>query len=159
MVKTDDERYMRLAIKQAEKAGLSLDVPVGAVIVKDGNVISAGYNRREQQKNALMHAEIEAIDAACKALGGWRLDGCTLYVTLEPCPMCAGAIINARIERVVYGAPDEKAGSFGSLIDLAAVKFNHAPRITPGVLRDECAALLSDFFKNRRLDNPSNRPL
>ena len=97
MVKTDDERYMRLAIKQAEKAGLSLDVPVGAVIVKDGNVISAGYNRREQQKNALMHAEIEAIDAACKALGGWRLDGCTLYVTLEPCPMCAGAIINARI--------------------------------------------------------------
>ncbi len=159
MVKTDDERYMRLAIKQAEKAGLSLDVPVGAVIVKDGNVISAGYNRREQQKNALMHAEIEAIDAACKALGGWRLDGCTLYVTLEPCPMCAGAIINARIERVVYGAPDEKAGSFGSLINLAAVKFNHAPRITPGVLRDECAALLSDFFKNRRLDNPSNRPL
>ena len=159
MVKTDDERYMRLAIKQAEKAGLSLDVPVGAVIVKDGNVISAGYNRREQQKNALMHAEIEAIVAACKALGGWRLDGCTLYVTLEPCPMCAGAIINARIERVVYGAPDEKAGSFGSLINLAAVKFNHAPRITPGVLRDECAALLSDFFKNRRLDNPSNRPL
>lgn len=159
MVKTDDERYMRLAIKQAEKAGLSLDVPVGAVIVKDGNIISAGYNRREQQKNALMHAEIEAIDAACKALGGWRLDGCTLYVTLEPCPMCAGAIINARIERVVYGAPDEKAGSFGSLINLAAVKFNHAPRITPGVLRDECAALLSDFFKNRRLDNPSNRPL
>ena len=159
MVKTDDERYMRLAIKQAEKAGLSLDVPVGAVIVKDGNVISAGYNRREQQKNALMHAEIEAIDAACKALGGWRLDGCTLYGTLEPCPMCAGAIINARIERVVYGAPDEKAGSFGSLINLAAVKFNHAPRITPGVLRDECAALLSDFFKNRRLDNPSNRPL
>lgn len=159
MVKTDDERYMRLAIKQAEKAGLILDVPVGAVIVKDGNVISAGYNRREQQKNALMHAEIEAIDAACKALGGWRLDGCTLYVTLEPCPMCAGAIINARIERVVYGAPDEKAGSFGSLINLAAVKFNHAPRITPGVLRDECAALLSDFFKNRRLDNPSNRPL
>lgn len=159
MVKTDDERYMRLAIKQAEKAGLSLDVPVGAVIVKDGNVISAGYNRREQQKNALMHAEIEAIDAACKALGGWRLDGCTLYVTLEPCPMCAGAIINARIERVVYGAPDEKAGSFGSLINLAAVKFNHAPRITPGVLRDECAALLSDFFKNRRLDNTYNRPL
>lgn len=159
MVKTDDERYMRLAIKQAEKAGLSLDVPVGAVIVKDGNVISAGYNRREQQKNALMHAEIEAIDAACKALGGWRLDGCTLYVTLEPCPMCAGAIINARIERVVYGAPDEKAGSFGSLINLAAVKFNHTPRITPGVLRDECAALLSDFFKNRRLYNTSNRPL
>ncbi len=159
MVKTDDERYMRLAIKQAEKAGLSLDVPVGAVIVKDGNVISAGYNRREQQKNALMHAEIEAIDAACKALGGWRLDGCTLYVTLEPCPMCAGAIINARIERVVYGAPDEKAGSFGSLINLAAVKFNHTPRITPGVLRNECAALLSDFFKNRRLDNTSNRPL
>lgn len=159
MVKTDDERYMRLAIKQAEKAGLSLDVPVGAVIVKDGNVISAGYNRREQQKNALMHAEIEAINAACKAVGGWRLDGCTLYVTLEPCPMCAGAIINARIERVVYGAPDEKAGCFGSLINLAAVKFNHTPRITPGVLRDECAALLSDFFKNRRLDNPSNRPL
>ena len=106
-----------------------------------------------------MHAEIEAIDAACKALGGWRLDGCTHYVTLEPCPMCAGAIINARIERVVYGAPDEKAGSFGSLINLAAVKFNHTPRITPGVLRDECAALLSDFFKNRRLDNTSNRPL
>ena len=159
MVTADDERYMRLAIKQAEKAGLSLDVPVGAVIVKDGNIISAGYNRREQQKNALMHAEIEAINAACKAVGGWRLDSCTLYVTLEPCPMCAGAIINARIERVVYGAPDEKAGSFGSLINLAAVKFNHAPRITPGVLRDECAALLSDFFKNRRLDNPSNRPL
>ena len=151
MVTADDERYMRLAINQAKKAKINSDVPVGAVIVKNGDVIAVGYNRREQQKNALMHAEIEAIDAACKFLGGWRLDGCTLYVTLEPCPMCAGAIINARIERVVYGASDEKAGSFGSLINLAAVKFNHTPRITPGVLRDECAALLSDFFKNCRL--------
>lgn len=151
MVTADDERYMRLAINQAKKAKINSDVPVGAVIVKNGDVIAVGYNRREQQKNALMHAEIEAIDAACKSLGGWRLDGCTLYVTLEPCPMCAGAIINARIERVVYGASDEKAGSFGSLINLAAVKFNHTPRITPGVLRDECAALLSDFFKNCRL--------
>ena len=154
-----DAKFMEQALMLAKQAAEAGEVPVGAVVVKDGKIVGKGRNTREEQKNPLGHAEISALCEAAENLGGWRLCDCTLYVTLEPCPMCAGAIINARIERVVYGAPDEKAGSFGSLINLAAVKFNHAPRITPGVLRDECAALLSDFFKNRRLDSPSNRPL
>ena len=151
MVKTDDERYMRLAIKQAEKAGLSLDVPVGAVIVKDGNVISAGYNRREQQKNALMHAEIEAIDAACKALGGWRLDGCDIYVTLEPCAMCAGAIASARLNRAVFGAKAPKSGfcvSRGNLLESCGL--NHRTAAVCGVLEEDCAKMIKDLFDKRR---------
>lgn len=141
---------MKSAVKEAEKASSEGEVPVGAVIVKDGKIIAEGRNRREKGKNALYHAEIEAIDNACKALGGWRLPGCTLYVTLEPCPMCAGAIINSRIERVVYGAKDYKAGSAESVINLFALPYNHKPEIIGGVLENECGEMLSSFFKTLR---------
>ncbi len=147
---TLDERMMREAIAQGEKAAALGEAPIGAVIVRDGEVISRGHNLRETGKNALAHAEIVAIDAACRRLGGWRLPRCTLYVTLEPCPMCAGAIINSRIERVVFGASDAKAGSFGSLIDLSKVAYNHSPQLTGGVLAEECAVLLRDFFRALR---------
>jgi len=126
------------------------EVPVGAVIARSGEVISTGRNRRELGKNALYHAEIEAINAACGALGGWRLPGCELYVTLEPCPMCAGAVINSRIERVVFGAYDKKAGSFGSLINLCDLPYNHRPEIVGGFMEEECAGLLSEFFSSLR---------
>lgn len=145
-----DEEFMRAAIRLAEEAGAEGEIPIGAVIVKDEQIIAGGRNRRELGKNALYHAEIEAIDAACKALGGWRLPGCALYVTLEPCPMCAGAVINARIGRVVYGASDPKAGSVHSLTELFSLPYNHRPAVTAGVLEDECAALLSDFFARLR---------
>ena len=146
----DDETYMRLAIAQAKEAEAEGEVPIGAVIVRNGAVIAAGRNRRELGKNALYHAELEAIHNACASLGGWRLPGCTLYVTLEPCPMCAGAIINARIPRVVYGAADPKAGSVHSVAELFALPYNHRPAVTAGVLEGECAALLSDFFSGLR---------
>lgn len=142
--------FMEAALHEAEKAFAEGEVPVGAVIVRDGEIIARGRNRREGEKNALCHAEIEAINAACKALGGWRLIGCTLYVTLEPCPMCAGAVINSRIERVVYGASDKKAGSVGSVVNLFTLPYNHFPEVTSGVLSDRCSAILSDFFKNLR---------
>ncbi len=141
---------MKEALVLAADAADEGEVPVGAVIVKDGAVIASGRNRREVGKNALAHAEIEAIHNACALLGGWRLSGCTLYVTLEPCPMCAGAIINARIDRVVYGAPDPKAGSCGSLTDLFALPYNHRPALTGGVLEAECAAVLQSFFRRLR---------
>ena len=144
------ETFMREALRLARLAAEEGEVPVGAVIVRDGAVIAAGRNRREMGKNALAHAELEAIDAACRALGGWRLSGCDLYVTLEPCPMCAGAVINARIGRVIYGARDPKAGSCGSLTDLFALPYNHRPGLISGVLEDECAALLRDFFRALR---------
>lgn len=146
---TDDEKFMRLAIDEAKRAECEDEVPVGAVIVRGGEVIASAYNTREYGKNALYHAEIKAIDAACKKLGGWRLVGCTMYVTLEPCPMCAGAIINARVERVVFGAPDHKAGAFGTMINLTDYPL-FKPEIVGGVLKDECAALLTNFFKNKR---------
>ena len=145
-----ENKYMRLALEEAKKASEKNEVPVGAVIVKDGKVVSSGRNRRESEKNALCHAEIEAIDKACKTLGTWRLNGCDLYVTLEPCPMCAGAIINARIRRVYYGAFDEKAGSFGSLVDFNHIKYNHKPEIYAGIMEDECQSLLTEFFKKMR---------
>lgn len=145
-----DESMMRLAIEEAKKAGLEGEVPIGSVITQNGVVIASGRNRRETLRHALAHAEIDAINSACLALGGWRLPGCTLYVTLEPCPMCAGAIINSRIDRVVFGAFDPKAGSLGSLIDLSKVQYNHFPAVCGGVLKEECAALLSDFFKKLR---------
>jgi len=132
---------------ESEKEG---EVPVGAVIVKDGEIIATGRNRRETEKNALHHAEIEAINNACKALGGWRLFGCDLYVTLEPCPMCAGAIINSRIKTVYFGAYDNKAGSFGSVADFNRLPYNHKPEIIAGVMEEECSKLLSDFFKKLR---------
>lgn len=145
-----ENKYMRLAIKEAEKAEKENEVPVGAVIVKDGTVIATGRNRRESENNALCHAEIEAINNACKALESWRLSNCDLYVTLEPCPMCAGAIINARLRRVYYGAFDDKAGSFGSVADFNHLKYNHKLEIYAGIMEDECQLLLTDFFKNIR---------
>ena len=145
-----DADFMRQAMALAAEAAAEGEVPVGALIVKDGEVLSAGRNRRELGRNALYHAELEAIDAACKKLGGWRLPGCTLYVTLEPCPMCAGAIINARIPRVVFGAYDPKAGSVGSVTDLFTFPYNWQPEVRAGCLEDECAEMLSEFFKKLR---------
>ncbi|MBO5212981.1 MAG: tRNA adenosine(34) deaminase TadA [Clostridia bacterium] len=144
-----DEFFMNEAIKLAKRAADEDEVPVGAVIVRDDKIIASAYNSREKDKNPLFHAEIKAIDDACRALGGWRLVGCTLYVTLEPCPMCAGAIINSRIERVVYGAYDNKAGSFGTMIDLTQYPL-FKPQITGGVLKNECSAILTEFFKKKR---------
>lgn len=145
-----DENYMRLALAEARTAAGAGDVPVGCVIVRDGEVIAAAGNAREQEHCATAHAECRAIEAACRALGGWHLTRCTLYVTLEPCPMCAGAIANARIDRVVYGARDRKAGAYGSLFDLNSFPINHRPETEGGVLEEECAALLSDFFAAKR---------
>ncbi|MEG1017174.1 MAG: tRNA adenosine(34) deaminase TadA [Oscillospiraceae bacterium] len=145
-----DEVFMRLAIEQARLAEKIGEAPVGCVIVHGDEVVAAGYNTRECEKNALQHAETKAVGDACRVLGGWRLIGCELYVTLEPCPMCAGAIINSRIERVVFGASDKKAGCAGSVCDLFSMGFNHRPQVLGGVLEKECAALLSDFFKALR---------
>ncbi|MBQ3903824.1 MAG: nucleoside deaminase [Eubacterium sp.] len=145
-----ENEFMRLALDEAKKALGENEVPVGAVIVKDKKVIAYGRNRREKENNALCHAELEAIDKACKALGGWRLTDCDLYVTLEPCPMCAGAIINARIRRVYYGAFDDKAGSFGSVVDFNHLRYNHKPEIYAGIMEDECQSLLTEFFKALR---------
>ncbi len=146
----NDEKFMLIALEEAKAAALEGEVPVGAVIVKDGKVISTGRNRRENGKNALAHAEIEAINKACIALGGWRLFDCELYVTLEPCCMCAGAIVNSRIKRVIYGSQDKKAGAAGSVINLFALPLNHSPSVTTGVLEEECSKILKDFFKNLR---------
>lgn len=145
-------RYMQRAAELAAEAGRQGEIPVGAVVVKreTGEIVGEGYNKREQDKNALAHAEITAIDNACKKLGGWRLPGCDLYVTLEPCPMCAGAIINSRIERVIYGANDLKAGSVVSVQKMFDLPYNHKPEVISGVMKEECAALLSDFFKRLR---------
>lgn len=145
-----DEEFMRAAIEQAKLSADEGEVPVGAVVVCDNEIISVGRNRREGSKNALAHAEIEAIDAACRKKGGWRIFMCDLYVTLEPCPMCAGAIMNSRVRRVVYGAPDKKAGAYGSLFDLNSFPVNHRPEVVPGVLSDECAGLLTEFFRKLR---------
>lgn len=142
---------MLKALELARESALEGEVPVGAVVVvKDEEIIATGRNRREKGKNALYHAEIEAIDNACKVLGGWRLWQCDLYVTLEPCPMCSGAIINSRIKRVFYGASDKKAGSFGSVVDFNQLGYNHKPEIHSGIMEEECSALLTDFFKNLR---------
>lgn len=142
--------FMKRAVELAKLSALEGEVPVGAVIVRDGEIVGEGRNRREYGKNALYHAEIEAIDSACRKLGGWRLWQCELYVTLEPCPMCAGAIINSRIKRVYFGAFDKKAGSFGSVADFNNIPYNHKPEIVSGVMADECSNLLTAFFKNLR---------
>ena len=147
----NDTTFMDQALALAAEAAAEGEVPVGCVIVRQGQIVGRGRNRRETGKTALGHAEIEAIADACRNLGGWRLWDCTLYVTLEPCPMCAGAIINARIPRVVYGAADKKAGSCGSVCDLFAMDYNHHPEALRGVREEECAALLSDFFQKLRL--------
>ena len=146
-----EKKFMYEAIKQAKKAAAIGEAPIGAVIVRDGVIIARGYNKRETKKNALLHAEIIAIDKACKKLGGWRLPQCEMYVTLEPCPMCSGAIINSRIEKVYFGAYDKKAGCCGSAADLFAEgMFNHRPEIIGGIMEQECSALLTDFFKALR---------
>lgn len=147
----NDIYFIKQAIKKAEKAAKLGEVPIGAVIVKDDKIIASGYNLREKKRNALLHAEIIAINRACKKLGAWRLEDCILYVTLEPCPMCAGAIINSRIKRVVFGCYDKKAGAFGSVFDISEHKFNHKYEVSGGILEYECAKLLSDFFAELRL--------
>ena len=145
-----DEEFMRDALRLAREAAEEGEVPVGCVITDGETIVGRGRNRRERGKNALAHAELEAIDQACRTLGGWRLWRCTLYVTLEPCPMCGGAIVNARIPRVVFGAYDEKAGVFGSATDFNALTFNHKPAVTGGVLAEESRAILSAYFKGKR---------
>lgn len=153
----DDEKFMRRAIELAKEAEALDEVPVGAVAVRDGEIIAEGYNTRQTSKIATHHAEILAIEGACRALGGWRLPGVTLYVTMEPCAMCAGAIINARIPRVVYGAPDLRFGAFGSLIDLSNESLNHKPEIVGGVLGEECVGMLSDYFAKKRKEEKEKR--
>ena len=145
-----DEEMMRQALTLASEAAAEGEVPVGCVVTLGDRIVGRGRNRRETGKSALAHAELEAIAEANRTLGGWRLWQCTLYVTLEPCPMCAGAIINARIPRVVYGARDPKAGSCSSVIDLFSLPYNHKPQVEQGLLEDECSAVLSQFFKDLR---------
>ena len=147
----EDAVYMDEALALAREAAADGEVPVGCVIVRGNEIVGRGRNRRETAKTALGHAEIEAIADACRNLGGWRLWECTLYVTLEPCPMCAGAIVNARIPRVVYGAADQKAGSCGSVCDLFSMEYNHHPEVVSGVQEEECAALLRQFFQDLRV--------
>ena len=145
-----DIAFMREAMALAKMAEDIDEVPVGALIVRDGKIIAKAYNTRESSKCATHHAEILAIEEACRALGGWRLPGCTIYVTMEPCAMCAGALINARIPRVVFGAPDLRFGAFGSLINLAEVPLNHKPEILGGVLGEENVEILRSYFKKKR---------
>ena len=141
---------MREAMRLARLAAEEDEVPVGAVCVKDGRIISSARNTREGTKCATHHAEVLAIEGACRALGGWRLPGVTLYVTMEPCVMCGGAIVNSRIPRVVYGARDHRFGAFGSALDLVRIPLNHTPLVEGGVLGEECAAILSAYFKGKR---------
>ena len=148
----EDKGYMLEALALAREAAAEGEVPVGCVVVRKGQIVGRGRNRRETGKNALGHAELQAIDEACKTLGGWRLWECTLYVTLEPCPMCAGAIVNARIPRVVYGASDGKCGACGSVCNLFSMEFNHHPQVEKGLLEEECGALLKEFFQALRLE-------
>ena len=145
-----DNEYMRIALDLAQQAAEEGEVPVGAIIVKNDEIIGRGRNRREAVGNALAHAEIEAINEACQTLRGWQLIDCTMYVTLEPCPMCAGAIINARIPRVVQGATNIKAGSCGSIVNLFSLPYNHKPTLDSGILEKECQQVLKDFFRRLR---------
>ena len=148
----EDLELMGVALELAKEAKDAGEVPVGCVIARNGEIVGRGRNRREAGKNALAHAEIEAINDACRNLGGWRLWECTMYVTLEPCPMCAGAIVNARIKRVVFGASDKKCGACGSVCDIFSMDFNHHPQVETGLLAEESAALLGQFFQNLRLE-------
>ena len=148
---TTDEKYMKEAIRQAKKAKTLDEVPIGCVIVYEDKIIARGYNRRNTDKNTLSHAELNAIRKASKKLGDWRLEGCTMYVTLEPCQMCAGALVQSRIDEVVIGSMNPKAGCAGSVLNLLEVEgFNHKVKITRGVLEEECSTMLSDFFKELR---------
>ncbi len=155
---TQDEKYMKAAISQAKKAWKLLETPIGCVIVRDGQIIARGYNRRNTEHSTLAHAEIKAIKKACKVVGDWRLEGCTMYVTLEPCPMCAGALVQSRIDRVVVGAMNQKAGCAGSVINLLEMQgFNHKVDVETGVLREECSSLMSDFFRELRQNKRAER--
>lgn len=145
-----DERYMRMALEEATRAAEMGEVPVGAVIVRGGEVIATAGNRRENDRRATAHAELLAIEAACEKAGSWRLHDCVLYVTLEPCPMCAGAIVNARVGRVVFGCKDARAGAMGSVLNLPSYPLNHRPLLTVGVCEEECRAVLRKFFEARR---------
>lgn len=148
---TEDERFMKAAMAQARKAAALDEVPIGCVIVREGKIIARGYNRRNTDKNTLSHAELNAIRKASKKLGDWRLEGCTIYVTLEPCQMCAGAIVQARITRAVMGSMNAKAGCAGSVLNILQMEsFNHQVEVTKGVLKEECSRMLSDFFKGLR---------
>ncbi len=142
--------FMRIALDEAKMAASEGEIPVGAVIVKDGEVIASAHNNREATGDATGHAEVLAIRKACEALGGWHLEKCTLYVTLEPCPMCMGAIINSRLGKVIFGAKDAKAGACGSVMDMRNYPLNHKPWVEHGSMKEECAKLLSDFFADRR---------
>ena len=146
----NDELFMKEALRLAAESAAEGEVPVGAVVVIDDRIVGRGRNRREKDKNALAHAELEAINEACRTLGGWRLWQCDMYVTLEPCPMCTGAIINSRIKRLVYGASDFKAGSCGSVVNLFDFPYNHKPYIVSGFMQEECSEILSEFFKELR---------
>lgn len=148
---TAHETYMRTALEAAREAARLGEIPVGACIVRDGEILSVGYNTRESERDPLGHAEINAIRQACQRLGSWRLDGCVLYVTLEPCPMCAGAIVQARIPRVVIGSMNAKAGCAGSVLNiLKEPGFNHQVKVETGILGEECSCLMTDFFKELR---------
>lgn len=148
---TEQERFMKAAIGQAKKAEALEEVPIGCVIVKDGKIIARGYNRRNTDKNTLSHAELNAIRKASKKLGDWRLEGCTMYVTLEPCQMCAGALVQSRIDEVVIGSMNPKAGCAGSVLNILEMEtFNHQVKVVRGVLEEECSSMLSSFFKTLR---------
>ena len=148
---TEQEKWMKEAIKQAKLAYKHDEVPIGCVIVKDNEIIARGYNKREKLQQSYAHAEMIAIEKACKKIGSWRLEDCDLYVTLEPCPMCSGTIIQSRIKNVYYGASDPKGGCVGSLINIFEIKgFNHHPNYESGILKDDCSKLLKDFFKMKR---------
>ena len=146
----NERDYMNLALEEAKKAAKEGEVPVGAVIVKDGEIIASTRNNREATGDATGHAELLAIREACNELGGWHLDKCELYVTLEPCPMCMGAIINSRLGKVIFGAKDAKAGACGSVLNMCAYPLNHKPAVESGFMKDECAKVLSDFFEKKR---------
>ena len=153
-----DIKYMRAALKEAAKAALIGEVPIGCVIVCDGKIVGRGYNRRNTKHTTLAHAELIAIDKASRKLGDWRLEGCTLYVTLEPCQMCSGAIVQSRIDRVVVGTMNPKAGCAGSILNiLQDDRFNHQVELTTGILKEECTAVLQDFFVHLRARNKAAR--
>ena len=153
-----DERFMREAIRQARKAGALMEVPIGCVIVYEGKIIARGYNRRNTDKNTISHAELNAIRKASKKLGDWRLEGCTMYITLEPCQMCAGAIVQARVSRVVIGSMNPKAGCAGSILNLLEMEqFNHQVEVVQGVLDEECSRMLKEFFVELRARNKQEK--
>lgn len=154
----EDEKYMKEALIEADKAGERLEVPIGAVVVCDGKIVGRGFNRREGLKDPLAHAELLAIKEASESLGSWRLEDCTLYVTIEPCPMCAGALINSRMARLVFGARDPKSGACGSVINLVeSDSFNHSLELETGVLEEECSLRMREFFKYLRLSKKKNK--